>query len=98
LRARKSSLFGQSSLRISSRLPSQKWRNEKFAKFDSPLLRERLAPSPIQKTGSLYFVFPFEKIAIPQSSRSIPLRIPESKSLTIQKYRSLDFLAGQYSS
>jgi hypothetical protein len=64
-------------LRISSRLPSRKWRNEKFAKFDSPLLRERLEPSPIQKTGSLYFVFPFEKIAIPAA---YPLRIPESKS------------------
>jgi hypothetical protein len=59
-------------LRISSRLPSRKRRNEKFAKIDSPLMREGLALSPIQKTGSLCFVFPFEKIAIPRSSGSIP--------------------------
>ncbi|PYU80620.1 MAG: hypothetical protein DMG50_19465 [Acidobacteria bacterium] len=59
-------------MRISGGLPARAWRNEKFAEFDSPLMREGLAPSPIQKIVSLCSVNSFEKAAIPCNSHSIP--------------------------
>jgi len=69
--ARKSSLLGRSSLRISGSLHARTWRNEKLAEFDSALMREELAPSPVQKIGTLCSVNSFEKTAIPCNYRSI---------------------------
>jgi hypothetical protein len=40
-------------------------RNENFAEIDSVLVREGSAPPPpIHEIGCVYFVYPFEKIAI----------------------------------
>jgi hypothetical protein len=78
--ARKSSLLGRSSLRISGSLDARTRRDEKFAEFDSPLMYEGLAPPPVQKIGTLCSINSFEKTAIPAIPTAFPLRILESKS------------------
>src|SRR5258708_18634823 len=71
LTVRKSSPFGQSSLRISCQPHAPKWRSKKSSRIDSPHIRESSAPALIQKIGSLYFVYSFGKTAISQNSTGL---------------------------